>query len=169
MDSLIDFIQLFTLGNEAATQRIETRLALALRDPAAYQAQYAEELAERGMDGSELPAQELRDVALIDALWSEELAWEADWQDHVSETSGGIQGIMDQQNRPFRPTGLTIAKATGGPEMLDNIQDALEPLGFALVLLPLDSDAYPLSVVAEAQAEDARKLAQELGFGVTVY
>jgi hypothetical protein len=53
--------------------------------------------------------------------------------------------------------------------MLDNIQDALEPLGLALVLLTLDSDTYPISVVADAQAEEARQLAKEVGFNLTVY
>lgn len=166
MDSLTAFIQLFSLADAAATQRIEARLALALRDPAAYQAQYAEELAERGMEGGELPAQELRDVALIDALLSEDLLWESDYQDPTAETAEGLNDILEQQQRPER---LRLTAAGKGPEALDALQEALEPLGLALVLLTLDSDAYPLSVVAEAQAEDARRLAQELGFGVTVY
>ena len=165
MDSLHSFIRLFTLADAAATQRIMERLALVLRDPVTYQAQFAEELAERGIVTA-LPEQELRDVALIDALLSEDLLWEADWKDHISETAAGINGIMGQQKRPV---GLTIARAAGGPEMLDNVQDALEPLGLALVLLTLDSDAYPLSVVAEEQAAAARQLAKELGFELAVY
>ncbi|MFD1871735.1 DUF6630 family protein [Hymenobacter bucti] len=166
MDSLNAFIRFFSLADAAATQRMEARLALALRDPSAYQMQYAEELGERGMDGSELPAQELRDVALIDALLSEDLLWESDYQDPAAETAEGLNDILEQQQRPER---LRLTAAGKGPEALDALQEALEPLGLALVLLTLDSDAYPLSVVAEAQAEDARKLAQELGFGVTVY
>jgi len=39
--NLTQFIQLFTLGDIAAGQRIKERLALVLRDPAAYQTQYA--------------------------------------------------------------------------------------------------------------------------------
>jgi len=76
-DALNRFVQLFTLDDAAVTQRVSERLALVLRDPAAYQAQFAEELAERGIE-AELPAQELRDVALVDALLSEELLWESD-------------------------------------------------------------------------------------------
>jgi len=163
--SLTQFIQLFTLTDATATERITERLALALRDPAAYQAQYAEELAERGMEAT-LPAQELRDVALIDALLSEDLLWESDYQDPAPETAEGLNDILAQQQRPER---LRLTAAGKGPEALDALQEALEPLGLALVLLTLDSDAYPLSVVAEAQAEEARRLAQELGFGVTVY
>ena len=49
------------------------------------------------------------------------------------------------------------------------MQDALEAVGLALVLFTLDSDSHPLSVVADAQAEEVRQLAKELGFGVTVY
>ena len=165
MDSLTDFTRLFSLADVAATQRIEVRLALALRDPAAYQAQYAEELAERGMEAA-LPAQELRDVALIDALLSEDLLWESDYQDPAAETAEGLNDILEQQQRPER---LRLTAAGKGPEALDALQEALEPLGLALVLLTLDSDTYPLSVVAEAQAEHTRRLAQELGFGVTVY
>lgn len=166
MNSLNDFVRLFTLGDTGAAGRIEARLALALRDPAAYQTQYAEELAERGMEGSELPAQEVRDVALIDALLSEDLLWESDYQDPAAETAEGLNDILEQQQRPER---LRLTAAAKGPEGLDALQEALEPLSLALVLLALDSDAYPLSLVAEAQAEDARRLAQELGFGVTVY
>lgn len=166
MDSLSAFVRLFTLGDMAAAGRVEVRLALALRDQAAYQEQYAEELAERGMDGGELPAQEVRDVALIDALLSEDLLWESDYQDPAADTAEGLNDILEQQRRPER---LRLAAAAKGPEALDALQEGLEPLGLALVLLALDSDAYPLSVVAEAQAEDARRLAQELGFGATVY
>ena len=56
-----------------------------------------------------------------------------------------------------------------GPEALDIVQDLAEPAGLAVVLFTLDSDSYALSVVADAQAEEARQLAQELGFAVTVY
>lgn len=166
MDSLTAFVQLFTLVDADASQRITERLALALRDSAAYQAEYAEELAERGMEGGKLPAQEMRDVALIDALLNEDLLWESDYQDPAAETAEGLNDILERQQRPER---LRLASAGKGPEGLDALQEALEPLGLALVLLALDSDAYPLSVVAEAQAEDARRLAQELGFSVTVY
>ncbi|RYE90385.1 MAG: hypothetical protein EOO37_03090 [Cytophagaceae bacterium] len=162
---LSTFLELFALTNIASTKRLIERLSLVLRDPAAYQAHYAEELAERGMD-MRLPPQELRDVALIDALLSEDLLWESDYQDPATETAEGLNDILAQQQRPER---LRLAAAGRGPEALDALQEALEPLGLALVLLTLDSDAYPLSVVAEAQAENARKLAQELGFGVTVY
>ena len=48
-DSLNQFIQLFTLTDTAATQRVSERLALVLADPAAYQTQFAEELEERGI------------------------------------------------------------------------------------------------------------------------
>lgn len=166
MDSLTAFVQLFTLADANATQRIIERLALALRDSAAYQVQYADELAERGMDSGALPTQEVRDVALIDALLSEDLLWESDYQDPATETAEGLNDILERQQRPER---LRLASAGKGPEGLDALQEVLEPLGLALVLLTLDSDAYPLSVVAETQAEEARQLAQELGFGMTVY
>jgi len=164
-ENLTQFIQLFALTDSAVTQRLSTRLALVLQDPAAYQTQYAEELAERGMEAA-LPPQEVRDVALIDALLSEDLLWESDYQDPATETAEGLNDILEQQQRPER---LRLTAAGKGPEALDALQEALEPLGLALVLLTLDSDAYPLSVVAEAQAEQARALAKELGFGVTVY
>jgi hypothetical protein len=168
--NLTQFTQFFTLDDTAATQRIEARLALVLRDPSAYQDEYAEELAERGMDGGELPAQELRDVALIDALLSEDLAWESDWKESAADMAEGLQEILTQQKRALQ---LAIAQPRGnyhfGPEQLDDVQDALEPLGLALVLLTLSSDSFPLSVVADAQAEETRRLAKALGFGLTVY
>jgi hypothetical protein len=169
MDSLNSFIRLFTLTDTAAAQRIGERLALVLRDPSAYQAQYAEELEERGIMGA-LPAQELRDVALIDALLSEELLWEADWKDPVADLAYGINETLAQQGRAERLDEATVGRATTtGPEALDIVQDLLEPLGLALVLLTLDSNSHALSVVAEDNVPEMRTLAQQLGFGLKVY
>ena len=165
--NLSRFVQLFTLSDAEATQRVSERLTLVLRDPAAYQAEFGQELAERDIVTG-LPAQELRDVALIDALLSEELVWECDWQDTAAMLIVGINEILMQQRRthwPSEPARDTVK----GPEALDIVQDLLEPTGLALVFLTLDSDSYALSVVADAQAEEARQLAKELGFGVTVY
>ena len=167
--ALTHFIQLFTLADGAATQRLHERLALVLRDPAAYQAQLADELAERGIEAA-LPTQELRDVALIDALLSEELAWESDWKETADSMVEGLNEILTRQNRALVPSlPLPTSRSAGGPEQLDLVQDALEPLGLALVLFTLDSDSYPLGVVADAQAEEARRLAKELGFELAVY
>ncbi len=167
--NLTQFIQFFTLADAAATQRIKERLALVLRDPAAYQAAFAEELAERGIETT-LPAQELRDVALIDALLSEDLLWESDWKESAADMAEGLQEILTQQKRALP---LAIAPPRGsyhfGPEQLDDVQDALEPLGLALVLFTLGSDSFPLGVVSDAQAEDTRRLAKELGFTLMVY
>ena len=166
-ENLSRFVQLFTLNDADATQRVSERLALVLRDTAAYQTQFAEELAERDIVTG-LPAQELRDVALIDALLSEELVWECDWQDTAAMLIVGINEILMQQRRTRWPSE-PARDAVTGPEALDIVQDLLEPAGLALVFLTLDSDSYALSVVADAQAEEARQLAKELGFGVTVY
>ena len=166
---LPQFLRLFTLADAAATERLTTRLALVLRDPTAYQAQYAEELAERDIEAA-LPAQELRDIALIDALLSEALLWEADWTDPVVDLVYGINETLAQQGRAERLNEFAAGRhATTGPEALDVLQDMLEPLGLALVLLTLDSDSHALSVVAEAQVEDTRSLAQQLMFGLKVY
>ena len=163
------FVQLFTLNDAVAAQRVTERLALVLRDPAAYQAWYAEELEERGIV-AELPAQELRDLALIDALLSEDLAWESDEQDIAPGIAEGLNEILARQQRGLSlKLASLISRREPGPEQLDTVQDALEAVGLALVLFTLDSDSYPLSVVADAQAEQARQLAKELGFGVTVY
>jgi hypothetical protein len=168
-DELSRFVQLFTLNNAEATQRVHERLALVLRDPAGYQQRFAEELAERGVVAA-LPAQELRDLALLDALLSEELLWESDWNDPAADLVYGINETLTQQKRPVRLTKPAGGRAAlTGPEALDVVQDLAEPAGLALVLFTLDSDAYALSVVADAQAEEARQLAQELGFGVTIY
>ncbi|WP_460501386.1 DUF6630 family protein [Hymenobacter agri] len=166
-ENLSRFVQLFTLNDADATQRVRERLALVLTDAAGYQEQFAEELAERDIV-TELPTQELRDVALIDALLDAELIWECDWQDTAAWLIVGINEVLMQQrrtrwpNEPARPSVI-------GPEALDIVQDLLEPCGLALVLFTLDADAYALSVVADAQAEEARQLAKELGFGITVY
>lgn len=168
-ESLSRFVQLFTLNDAEATQRVSERLALALRDPAAYQEQFAEELEERGIVAA-LPVHELRDLALLDALLSEELLWESDWKDPAADLVYGINETLTQQRRDVRLAEPASGRAIViGPEALDIVQDLAEPVGLALVLFTLDSDSYALSVVAEAQAEEARQLARELGFGVTVY
>lgn len=168
-ETLGRFVQLFTLNDAEATQRVSERLALVLRDPAAYQMQFAEELAERGII-ADLPMQELRDLALIDALLLEELLWESDWQDPASDLVYGINETLSQQRRAVMLEEPNAGRATvKGPEALDIVQDLAESVGLALVLFTLDSDAYALSVVADAQAEEARQLAKELGFTLTVY
>lgn len=169
MSALTRFLQLFALTDTATTERLAPRLELVLRDPVAYQAQHAEELAERGITAA-LPAQELRDIALIDALLSEDLLWEFDWKDSAEEMAEGINEILTQQRRPATLQPAAMAHRTDqGPEALDAVQEALEPLGLALVFFSLDSDSYPLGVVADAQAGELRSLAVELGFKLTVY
>jgi len=167
--NLTEFIQLFTLTDAEATERVSERLALVLRSPAAYQEQYADELDERGIAG-QVPEQELRDVALIDALLTQDLVWESDWQDVAADIADGLNEVLERQKQPrkLQPKAI-FSRREPGPEQLDAVQDALEGMGLALVLFTLDSDSYPLSVVADARAEDARRLAKELGFGVTVY
>ena len=168
-ENLSRFVQLFTLNDADATRRVSERLALVLRAPAAYQKQFAEELEERGIVAA-LPGQELRDLALIDALLSEELLWESDWKDPAADLVYGINETLTQQKRTMRLNEPASGRATvTGPEALDIVQDLAEPAGLAVVLFTLDSDSYALSVVADAQAEEARQLAKELGFGVTVY
>ena len=168
-EHLSRFARLFTLDDAEATQRVSERLALVLRDPAAYQLQFAEELEERGVVAA-LPMQELRDLALLDALLSEELLWESDWKDSASDLVHGLNETLVQQRRTCRLDEPAKGRAAvTGPEALDIVQDLAEPAGLALVLFTLDSDSYAVSVVADAQAEEARQLARELGFGVTVY
>ena len=162
-------MQLFTLNDAEANQRVSERLALVLNDPNAYQEQFAEELEERGIVAA-LPAQELCNLALLDALLSEELLWENDWKDSAADLVYGINETLTQQKRPVRLSEPASGRATvSGPEALDIVQDLAEPAGLAVVLFTLDSDSYALSVVADAQAEEARQLAQELGFAITVY
>ncbi|MBD2721675.1 DUF6630 family protein [Hymenobacter armeniacus] len=168
-ETLQHFVQLFTLDDAAATQRVSARLALVLQNPAAYHAQFAEELAERGIVVA-LPEPELRAVALIDALLAEELVWESDWQDPAADLVYGLNETLTQQRRAMRVSEPAPGRtAVTGPDALDILQDLLEPLGLALVLLTLDADSYALTVVADAQAEETRQLARELGVDVTVY
>ncbi|HEX8327342.1 MAG TPA: hypothetical protein VF629_07360 [Hymenobacter sp.] len=168
-ENLSRFVQLFTLHDPDATQRVRERLELALSDPAAYQEQYADELEERDMADA-LPAQELRDVALIDALYSEGLLWESDASEPATVLVEDVNDALAAQGRTQRVDDSALAgRRNVGPEVLDALQDALEPLGLALVLFALDSDSYPLSLVADAQTEQARELAKELRFGVTIY
>lgn len=191
-ENLSRFVQLFTLNDAEATQRVSERLSLVLQTPKTYYEQYAEELAERGItDGlqeekpndligviaqhifaksGQLPLQELRDIALIDALTIEDLVWENDWEDAAFEMADGLNEVLTRQQRGYLlPTDSLAGGRKQGPEALDSLQDALEEKGLALVLFAWNGDAYPLSVVADAQAEEARQLAQELGFGATVY
>ena len=188
---LNSFIEFFTLADAAATARVSERLALVLSAPKAYQEKYAAELADRGVTGelqeekpsgvawithqlfakgTQLPVQELRDVALIDALLAEDLVWESDWSETAAEIADGLNEVLVEQNaeRLLQPDAWP-KRGQPGPEQLDAVQDALEPLGLALVLFTLDSDSYPLGVVADARAEEVRRRAQELGFKLVVY
>ena len=169
-ENLSRFVQLFTLNDTDATQRVDERLTLVLRDPIAYQEQdlYADELEQRDIV-TRLPAQELRDIALIDALSSEGLAWESSMREPTEMLMEELNEVLAIQKRVEVDGSALAGRRNTGPEVLDYLQDLLEPLGLALVLFTLDSDSYALSIVADAQAAETRELAQELGFGVTVY
>ncbi|MBT2559460.1 hypothetical protein J7E24_16865 [Hymenobacter sp. ISL-91] len=161
---LLAFINIFTLGDTAPTQRLAGRLDLVLTDTAGYAAQFAEELAERGIE-EELPPQELRDIALLDALLAEDLAVECDWTETAGEILSNLNHVLARQGRaPVPETPGIGADEDLGPEQLDLVQDTLEPLGLALVMFDLDGDSYPLSVVAQEQAEELATQAQQLGF-----
>ena len=169
-EELSCFVQLFALNDADTAQRVSERLALALRDPKAYQEQdlYADELEQRDIV-TELPPQELRDIALIDALSSEGLAWESSMREPFEMLVEGLNEVLTAQKRSAVDESAFAGRRNTGPEVLDYLQDALEAQGLALVLFTLDSDSYPLGVVADAQAEEARRLAKALGFGITVY
>ena len=82
----------------------------------------------------------------------------------------GLNEVLEQQQRPVVPAlPEPRGRIAAGPEQLDAVQDRLEAHGLALVLFTLDSDSYPLGVVAEADAETLRTLAAELGFKLAVY
>ena len=167
--SLTAFLGLFTLGDADATQRLAERLALVLADPAGYVTRCAVELAERGI-GAGLARQELRDVALLDALLAEDLAVECDWKEMADEVAESLNLVLTRQGRPQIPQPEALnTDGEPGPEQLDTVQDALEPLGLALVLFTLDSDSYPLGVVAQEAADTLAAQAEALGFGVSVY
>ncbi|MFC7670177.1 hypothetical protein ACFQT0_24530 [Hymenobacter humi] len=114
--ALSQFVQFFTLEDQAATQRVSERLNLVLRSPESYVEQYEEELAERGIVLA-LPPQELRDIALIDALLMEDLAWESDWDDIAPNIAEGLNAILTRQKRThaLQPTALT-GRREPGPE-----------------------------------------------------
>ena len=145
-------------------QRLATRLHLALTDPAAYTAHFAEELAERGIE-SEIAPQELRDIALIDALLAEDLAVECDWKETASEMVESLNHVLTRQGRPLLIAAPDLgADGDLGPEQLDLVQETLEPRELALVLFSLNGDSYPLSVVAQELAADLAARARQLGF-----
>ena len=158
------FLNTFAVADTTVTQRLVARLELVLTDPVGYAAEFAGELAERGMEGAVDP-QELRDLALIDALMAEDLAVECDCQETAGEMAEILNYVLTQQGRQLlaQPQDLG-AEDELGPEQLDLVQDALEPRGLALVLLTLDGDSYPLSVVTQDQTENLLSQAQKLGF-----
>ena len=161
---LTAFLNTFAVGDPTVTPRLVARLALALTDPAGYAVQFAGELAERGIEGAVEP-QELRDLALLDALLAEDLAVECDWQETAGQMVENLNYVLTQQGRqPLVLPQQPDAEDELGPEQLDLVQDALEPLGLALVLFALDGDSYPLSVVTQDQTENLLQQADQLGF-----
>ncbi|RFP63946.1 hypothetical protein D0N36_16850 [Hymenobacter lapidiphilus] len=161
---LLAFLDIFTLGDTAATQRLAVRLNLALTDAAGYATHFAEELAERGIE-SEIAPQELRDIALIDGLMAEDLAVECDWKETAGDMLSSLNDVLTRQGRPLLAEVPDLGTDEElGPEQLDLVQDALEPRELALVMFNLDGDSYPLSVVAQEQAEGLTTRAQQLGF-----
>ena len=159
---LLAFLKLFGAGD--AAPKLAQRLQLVLTNPAEYATEFAEELTERGIEAA-IPTQELRDLALLDALLSEDLAVECDWQETAGDMLSSLNYVLIRQGKPLLAEAPDLGTNDEiGPEQLDLVHDTLEPLGLALVQFSLDGDSYPLGIVALEQTEELATQARQLGF-----
>ena len=166
--SLPHFLQLFTLTDATATERLTARLALVLHDPAAYQAQYAEEFSISSRTELMEP-QYLRDQALSEGLLNEELLANCDWKESAAEMAEHLNDVLTRQGRHEQ---LAVEPESDdyevGVEQLDMVIEALEPLGLVLVEFDSGSDSYWMTVVAQEHAGLLRELADKLGFQLSL-
>lgn len=163
--SLPQFLQLFTLTDTAATERLTARLELVLREPVAFQARYAAEFS-AAVGATVLEPQYLRDHALSEGLLNEELLANCDWKESAAEMAEHLNDVLERQGRRER---LDVEDESDddydvGVEQLEIIEEAVDKLGLVLVELDSGGDAYWLTVVAQEQAGLLRELADKLGF-----
>ncbi|UYZ64253.1 DUF6630 family protein [Hymenobacter weizhouensis] len=171
-ESLRAFVGLLAGKATVQADTVLKHVGLALREPATYLTEFADDLSERGID--ELTpdiAANLPQTALVHELEKASLVGEVDWKADAEDIVWNVNNVLEQQGRPqLEGDDLEITDEDEVESCLRYVGSVLRARHLTLIyLLDLDSDSYPLSIVAAADMPRFTQLAHELSVRFEVY
>ncbi|MCR6487430.1 hypothetical protein M8542_31840 [Amycolatopsis sp. OK19-0408] len=144
--------------------QVSRNAAAALDDPAAYVAEHADRLDDRGIDE---PFPLLPWIALVDALTDHDLLAEVDWKEAADEIAGRLRALHSA------PAGVAWQELAESElptyEFLELAGGRLLGTGTALAVLDIESDCYPLVLLPATRADDLVTAAKAAGFAAEVF
>ena len=142
-------------GADALWSEVE----LALNEPEHYFSRFADDLAHRGIESPDAVSPWL---ALVDGLQRRGQIHEMDWKLDMGDAIWGVQQLQSSRQRGLSLDALAGSKALGH-DALTEAAAHLRSQGVALVTFDIDSDSYPLSLLALEDVEPLEKLAKRVG------
>jgi len=165
--SVIKRTALITLSEQlsADSENVASEVVQALDHPELYVEQWADRLANRGI---EEPIPELAWIALVDALDEQGLVWEVDWKADAKDILFAVHSLLDRRgwHQPAADRQLEQAVRSGSHtyDHLCKLHESLRPHGIVLGNLDINSDSYVLIVVREEEVEEIQQLAKASGY-----
>lgn len=137
---------------------------LAAEDPAGYFEEYQQELSERGIDNA---AEVSVWLALIDGLLSRRCLVEVDKQAGAQDLVSALSelSVCRESRLELGPIGELGSKGT---VLLADASKLLEKHDLSIGVMELDSDSWPIVVVAKASLLRARDIAAKLSHEIIV-
>ncbi|MBD2865118.1 DUF6630 family protein [Paenibacillus oceani] len=165
--SIVKRTALITLSAQlsADSEIVVSEVVLALEHPELYVEQWADRLANRGI---EEPIPELAWIALVEALDEQGLVWEIDWKADAEDILFAVHSLLDRRgwHLPSADRQLEQAVRSGGHtyDYLCKLHESLRSHGIVLGSLDINSDSYVLIVFREEEVEEVQQLAKASGY-----
>ena len=131
----------------------------ALNEPEHYYSRFADDLANRGIESPDAVSPWL---ALVDGLQRRGQLHEMDWKLDMGDVIWGVQQLQSSRQRGLSLDALADSKATGHDALME-AGVHLRSQGVALVTFDIDSDSYPLSLLAQEDVKPLEELANRVG------
>ena len=151
------FIQDASLGAE---------VGLACQEPLEYLNKFSAELQTRGISST---VDNLPWLALVDGLFRRGLLHELDWKDDPEEVVG-VCSLLSRKHHCYEKVNQALSSVE--PLLNDDIEEflpvvnqTLKSADVQLVWLDIDSDSYPLALLALEKLKEAKILASQAGYG----
>jgi hypothetical protein len=159
-DSLLALADLLSDGDES----VRVQVQLALDEPAAYLKKYAKRLAERAITK---PKPNLAWIALVDGLASKKRLAEIDHSTFAEDAAFALEKLATlpkKKNRFDWVDDLDDPEDLSTEDFLGMTAKRLAAEKLALVMLDMQSDAFPIVVVAAKAVAKVASLAKDAGY-----
>ena len=161
MKELLRLSELFTQDASLIAE-----ITLAYQRPLEYLNKFSTELQTRGISST---VNSLPWLALVDGLFRRGLLHELDWKDDPEEVVG-VCSLLSGKHHCYEKVNQALSSVE--PLLNDDIEEflpvvnqTLKSADVQLVWLDIDSDSYPLALLALEKLKEAKILASQAGYG----